>query len=153
LADDVSMVCGVRIDTISEPFPDTMLDAEESRLARSAFAQLPERWRAVLQRTEIMGQSPAEAASPLDLTANAVSALAMRARRGLREAYLSAHLSSCAVEKCRLICAMLPAWTRGKLPASRAKQLRAHLGDCADCQQQADALAEINATQLRRAAA
>jgi DNA-directed RNA polymerase specialized sigma24 family protein len=51
---------------------------------------LPSRWCRILWATEVDGRKPAELAGELGLSANAVSALAHRARRGLRLAYSAA---------------------------------------------------------------
>jgi RNA polymerase sigma factor (sigma-70 family) len=152
LTDDVTAMSGVSTDKISNPFQDTLLAEHETRMAWSAFSQLPPRWQAVLWHTEIEGRSAAEAAPLLGLTANAMSALALRARRGLREAYLSAHLRSPAKPRCHYVHGMLAAWARGTLTAVRSMRVEDHMADCADCQRQAADLAEINAVQLRRAA-
>lgn len=152
LTDDVTAMDGVRTDKISEPFRDTVLAEYDNRMACSAFGQLPPRWQAVLWQTEIEGRSVVEAAPLLGLTANGVSALALRARRGLREAYLSAHLQFPTKHRCQQVHGLLGAWTRGTLAPRYAKQVEDHTTDCGDCQRQADDLVEINAMQLRRAA-
>jgi RNA polymerase sigma factor (sigma-70 family) len=150
LTDDVTM-SAVRTDKISEPFRDALLAEHETRMARSAFSQLPPRWRAVLWETEIEGRSAAEAAPLLGLTANGLSALAMRARRGLREAYLTAHLQSPTKNRCQQVRGLLGAWARGTLAPRHTRQVDEHTADCGDCQRQTADLAEINAMQLRRA--
>ena len=76
------------------PWEDTAVDGLESRLATRAFTRLPERWRTVLWRTAVEQESPADVAPLLGLTPNGVSALAYRAREGLRQAYLQEHLST-----------------------------------------------------------
>ena len=58
-----------------------------------AFATLSPRWRKVLWLAEVEGLSPLELGERLDLTPAAASALAYRARRALREAYLLARTS------------------------------------------------------------
>lgn len=63
-------------------------DADRDRLV-AAFARLPPRWRSVLWHTAVEGRRPADVAELLGLRPNAVSALAYRARAGLREAYLA----------------------------------------------------------------
>lgn len=55
----------------------------------AAWAGLPARWQRVLWRLEVDRYSPAELAPVLDMTPNAVSSLATRARDGLRRAYLA----------------------------------------------------------------
>ncbi|MBV9847093.1 MAG: sigma-70 family RNA polymerase sigma factor, partial [Kutzneria sp.] len=90
LTDDVGTVANT--EAVSVAFSDTAVAGLERSLAAKAFARLPERWQAVLWHTEIEGQSPAEVGPLLGLTANGVSALAYRAREGLRQAYLQVHL-------------------------------------------------------------
>lgn len=53
-----------------------------------ALADLPARWRAVLWLIEVEGYKPSAVGAILGISANAASALAMRAREGLRQAYL-----------------------------------------------------------------
>ena len=74
------------------PFQDTAVDQFESGAAARAFASLPERWQLVLWHLEVEGQKPADIAPLLGMSPNSVSALAYRAREGLRQAFLSAHL-------------------------------------------------------------
>lgn len=64
-------------------------DAPEE-VALAALERLPERWRGALRMIELEGRPLAEVADTLGLSPNATSALAYRARRGLREAYLRA---------------------------------------------------------------
>lgn len=61
-------------------------------MAAAAFAELPERWRTVLWRTEIEGEQPRLVAEQLGMTSNGVAALTYRARRGLRQAYLNQYV-------------------------------------------------------------
>lgn len=53
----------------------------------AAWASLPPRWRAVLWLIEVERYTPAELADALSMTPNAVSSLATRARRALRDAF------------------------------------------------------------------
>lgn len=71
---------------------DQLVEAAElpEDLALAALAELPDRWRGALQMIELEGRPLAEVADTLGLTPNATSALAYRARRGLREAYVRA---------------------------------------------------------------
>jgi hypothetical protein len=138
----------VRTERISDPFRDTAVDALESSLATEALSYLSDRWRTVLWCTVIEGQSPAEVAPTLGLTANGVSALAYRAREGLRHAYLRAHVTAATFDLCRSIRADLGAWTRGGLSKRDTAKVAGHLDHCPDCEQQAAQLAEVNANQL-----
>ena len=86
---------------------DPTLEGFERSVVTRAYLDLPERWRAVLWYTEVENLAPAEIAPLLGLTANGVSALAYRAREGLRQAYLQQHLTSVPAEECRTVNALL----------------------------------------------
>ena len=144
LTDDVTTVSGVSTEKISEPFRDTAMAGLERSLAAKAFARLPERWQAVLWHTEIEGQSPAEVAPLLGLTANGVSALAYRAREGLRQAYLQVHLAETTAGRCRATADKLGAWTRGGLSKRETAQVESHLDECERCRALAAELADVN---------
>ena len=83
------------------PWVDPAEAELNSALAARAFASLPERWRTVLWYSEVEQESTAEVGSRLGLRPNAVAALAYRAREGLRQAFLQAHVSGCDDEACR----------------------------------------------------
>ncbi|NED91387.1 sigma-70 family RNA polymerase sigma factor, partial [Streptomyces sp. SID11233] len=70
-----------------------MHEAEQSMAVR-AFRSLPERWQAVLWHTEVENESPSEIAVLFGLDANGTRVLASRAREGLKQAYLQAHVSA-----------------------------------------------------------
>ena len=144
LSDDVSTVSGVSAEAVSQEFDDTAVKGLERSLAAQAFARLPERWQAVLWHTEIEGQSPAEVAPILGLTANGVSALAYRAREGLRQAYLQVHLAETTDRHCRAAAERLGAWTRGGLAKREKAQVEAHLDTCDRCRALAAELADVN---------
>jgi RNA polymerase sigma factor (sigma-70 family) len=145
LADDVSKVSGA--DT-SVPFTDTAVADLERSLAARAFARLPERWQTVLWHIEIERQRPAEVAPLLGLTANGVSALAYRAREGLRQAYLQVHLAqlddSQDIGACRACTSRLGAWTRRGLSKRETAQVETHLDNCVRCRALAAELVEAN---------
>jgi RNA polymerase sigma factor (sigma-70 family) len=144
LAEDVTEVSGVDTEKVSVPFRDTAVAGLERSMAARAFAKLPERWQAVLWHTEIEGQSPAEVAPLLGLTANGVSALAYRAREGLRQAYLQVHLAETTAERCRATVDKLGAWTRGGLSKRETTQVETHLDECSRCRALAAELADVN---------
>jgi RNA polymerase sigma factor (sigma-70 family) len=144
LSEDVSTVSGVSQAAVSVPFSDTAVAGLERSLAARAFEQLPERWQAVLWHTEIEGQSPAEVGPILGLTANGVSALAYRAREGLRQAYLQVHLAETSEERCRVCADRLGAWTRGGLSKREKAQVEVHLDECDRCRALAAELADVN---------
>jgi RNA polymerase sigma factor (sigma-70 family) len=123
---------------------DPVLLQAENTMVGKAFAALPERWQAVLWYTQVDGMSPAEAGVLLGMSANAVTSLAYRAREGLRESYLQAHLTDTAAERCRTTVDRLGAWARGGLSKREQAQVDAHLEECDRCRALAAELAEIN---------
>ncbi|MGW6931053.1 sigma-70 family RNA polymerase sigma factor [Lentzea sp. NPDC054927] len=125
-------------------FSDTAVAGLEKSMAARAFAALPERWQMVLWHTEIEGQSPAEVAPLLGLTANGVSALAYRAREGLKQQYLQMHLAATDAERCKATVDRLGAWTRAGLSKREATQVEAHLDECGRCRALAAELADVN---------
>lgn len=125
-------------------FSDTAVAGLERSLAARAFAALPERWQMVLWHTEIEGQSPADVAPLLGLTANGVSALAYRAREGLKQQYLQMHLAETDAERCKATVDRLGAWTRAGLSKREATQVEAHLDECGRCRALAVELADVN---------
>lgn len=112
-----------------------------AELAAEAFARLPERWRQVLWRTEIEGESPAKVARSLGMTPNGVAALAYRAREGLRQAYLDQHVPRAA---CRDMARDLAGWVRGRFPAQKASRIATHVVACPGCREIADGLRRLN---------
>ncbi|WP_415857394.1 sigma-70 family RNA polymerase sigma factor, partial [Sinomonas sp. G460-2] len=117
-----------------QPYDDPVMSGFESDAVANAFRTLPERWQAVLWYTEVDGMQPAAVAPLLGLSPNAVSALALRAREGLRQAYLQAHVSATAVEDaCAPFADKLGAYARNGLSTRNAKKVREHLSDCPSC--------------------
>ncbi|MFB7867246.1 sigma-70 family RNA polymerase sigma factor [Streptomyces sp. NPDC056069] len=123
-----------------------MHDAERS-LAMQAFRSLPERWQAVLWHTTVEEESPSEVAPLFGLTANATAVLASRAREGLKQAYLQAHVSQSltAGGDCARYADRLGAFARGGLRMRAERGLRKHLDECARCRLAAGELAHVNA--------
>ena len=66
---------------------ETVLTVFEQEHVAAAMRSLPERWRTVLWYAEVMGEKPRNIAPILGLEPNAVSALLIRAKAGLRAAY------------------------------------------------------------------
>ena len=147
------------------PWQDRAVEELESRLASRAFTRLPERWQIVLWRTEVEQQSPAEVAPLLGLTPNGLSALAYRAREGLRQAYLQEHVTSvdasayasvdasadarvlephCGPHRHGATLDQLGAWARDGLSPRRQARMDAHLATCLDCRVLAAELADVS---------
>ncbi|MGW1516602.1 sigma-70 family RNA polymerase sigma factor [Streptomyces sp. NPDC002287] len=123
-----------------------MHEAERS-LAMQAFRSLPERWQAVLWHTTVEEASPSAIAPLFGLSANATAVLASRAREGLKQAYLQAHVSSAlsAGGDCARYADRLGAYARGGLRMRAERGLRGHLEECAQCRLAAGELKEVNA--------
>lgn len=123
-----------------------MHEAEQS-MAMQAFRSLPERWQAVLWHTTVEEESPSEIAPLFGLTANATSVLASRAREGLKQAYLQAHVSQALTSggDCARYADRLGAYARGGLRMRAERGLRGHLDECVKCRLAAGELAHVNA--------
>ncbi|WP_329033757.1 sigma-70 family RNA polymerase sigma factor [Streptomyces sp. NBC_01725] len=123
-----------------------MHEAERS-LAMQAFRSLPERWQAVLWHTTVEEESPSEVAPLFGLTANATAVLASRAREGLKQAYLQAHVNTAVATAgdCAQYADRLGAYARGGLRVRAERGLRKHLDECAKCRIVAGELAHVNA--------
>lgn len=125
--------------------PDPLVLSTERQLAARAFTELPARWQRVLWDTEVEGEAAADIASRLGLSPGAVAALALRAREGLRLAYLRAHLGEAgAPEGCRAHVDRLAALARGRLARRHRDALERHLVDCDRCRALFDELVETN---------
>jgi RNA polymerase sigma factor (sigma-70 family) len=139
-----------RTREVTTPADAVMLGAETALVAQ-AFADLPERWRSVLWLTEVEGMAPREAAEVLGLSANGAAQLAVRARAGLRERYLQAHVGAgTASNQCRFTLDRLGAYVGGALSARDLAKVDQHLAGCDDCRARRDELEEVGST-LRRA--
>ena len=121
-----------------------MHEAEQS-MAMQAFRSLPERWQAVLWHTEVEDESPSEVATLFGLDANGTRVLASRAREGLKQAYLQAHVSATLAtdEECARYADRLGAYARGSLRTRAERGLRKHLEECAKCRLAAGQIKEV----------
>lgn len=129
------------------PFGGTGPDRFERELVRAAFATLPKRWQTVLWQLDVDGWKPHELASQLGIAPNAVSALAYRAREGLRKAYLEQHVmtkgkswaAACADVRRRLV-----VFVRGSATARDVIMIDPHLEACGPCMDAYLELEEVN---------
>ncbi|MEU9190068.1 sigma-70 family RNA polymerase sigma factor [Streptomyces sp. NPDC048484] len=121
-----------------------MHEAEQS-MAMQAFRSLPERWQAVLWHTEVEDESPSAVAILFGLDANGTRVLASRAREGLKQAYLQAHVSATLTtdEECARYADRLGAYARGGLRTRAERGLRGHLEECAKCRLAAGQIKEV----------
>lgn len=116
-----------------EEFDDVVVRQCEAAVVATAYGSLPERWQAVLWHTEVEGMKPAAVAEELQISPNAVSALAKRARQGLQSAYLQAQVSAEATDACPEFAGELGSFAAGTLAARRRSKLQQHLDDCPRC--------------------
>ncbi|NBH08244.1 sigma-70 family RNA polymerase sigma factor, partial [Amycolatopsis sp. SID8362] len=120
------------------------LHRSNEKLVWTAYCTLPGRWRTVLWRTEAEGDTPTEVAPLLGLSPNSVAALAMRAREGLRQAYLQVQVPDAEEPICREPRRRMGAWVRGGLSQRRASAIAAHIAGCGSCRTVATGLDEAN---------
>jgi RNA polymerase sigma factor (sigma-70 family) len=116
-----------------EPEKDPVIEALERSLAGQAFMTLPERWQTVLWQTEVEQEGPTQLTSQLGIDAAAIAALSYRAREGLKQAYLQAHITEIGSPACKPFAERLGTHTRGKLRGREAAKVRHHLKHCAEC--------------------
>ncbi|MBT1185824.1 sigma-70 family RNA polymerase sigma factor [Streptomyces sp. CJ_13] len=141
LSDDFEKWAGDLCD--SQDVEGAVLSAEEGSLVLRAYRSLPERWQAVLWHAVVEHEPATETARRLGISAGGVGSLAARAREGLREAYLRAHLDQSASEECRHYGGQLA--TALRRPATRVtRDLRRHLRACPDCARAERDLRHVN---------
>ncbi|MGN8025191.1 sigma-70 family RNA polymerase sigma factor [Microbacterium sp. 22242] len=124
------------LDALADPSSteEAANDALDQSLSAQAFRSLPARWQEVLWYSEIEQLKPAEIAPLLGMTAGATSQLAFRAREGLREAWIQAHLRTAEPGSiCEWTIERLGAYARGNLGTRDRSKLEDHLGECARC--------------------
>ena len=124
------------LDAVADPGSTEQAanDALDRGITAQAFRSLPTRWQEVLWYTEIEQMKPAEVAPLLGMKAGAVSQLTFRAREGLREAWIQAHLRSAdSGSECEWTIEHLGAYSRGNLSARHQKRVDQHISECARC--------------------
>lgn len=126
------------------PFEDTAVLSFDHAAAAEAFGSLPERWQLVLWHTEIERERASEVARLLGMSPASVSALAYRAREGLRQAYLSRHLGTGEDERCSRARALLSAYVRGGTSRRDGRAVEEHLEECRPCTALMLELRELN---------
>jgi RNA polymerase sigma factor (sigma-70 family) len=129
---------------------DALLSDMDRVLVSQAFKSLPERWRGILRETVINARSTNSVAAELRINPAATRSLAYRAREGLRDAYLQAHIARVAAPTCQPFAEQLAAFARGRLSSRRAAAQRAHLAACGDCPRALAALCEIDSRLTSR---
>ena len=124
--------------------------ALDRSLTHQAFRSLPTRWQEVLWYSEIeqmkpaeigptvdengVERKPAEIAPLLGMKPTAVAQLTFRAREGLREAWIQAHLRSVADgAECQWTIERLGAYARRNLGRRDHAKVEGHLAGCVRC--------------------
>lgn len=107
----------------------------EQNLLRCALGSLPQRWRDVLWMSEVECRPVSEIAELLEMTPGAVSQLTFRAREGLREAYIQAHLNRNTVSssECEWFHKHAGEFVRETASPQVTKRAQTHLKICAPC--------------------
>ncbi|MHB1923744.1 MAG: sigma-70 family RNA polymerase sigma factor [Acidimicrobiales bacterium] len=130
---------------------DRVLDGLDAAFVSTAFLSLPERWRSVLWLTEVEEMSPADVAMLMGVSANNAAQLAVRARAGLRQRFLQAHVRDEADSKCAFTLDRLGAYVGGALAPRDIAKVDQHLAGCDSCRAVQEELADLGTT-LRRVA-
>jgi RNA polymerase sigma factor (sigma-70 family) len=122
---------------------------DETELLQKALRSLPPRFREVLWRTVVEGQSNEEIAEVIGSTAQAVAAQAMRARRALGGAYLRGHLAGASggarpAPACAETRRHLADFVRGSICARARRRLEDHLCGCPSCRHACAELERLN---------
>jgi RNA polymerase sigma factor (sigma-70 family) len=130
---------------------DRVNHAADLSFVAQAFRSLPERWRSVLWLTEVEGIPPKEAAALLGVTPNNAAQLAVRARAGLRERFVQAHLrgSEPVPAGCRFTVERLGGYVTGRLAPRDLAKVDQHLAACEGCKRRHEELEDVGGS-LRR---
>lgn len=138
---------GLDLDTAGPA--EALTGAGDAAMIAEAFRNLPERWRSVLWLTEVEGVPTKDVAEQLGISANGAAQLAVRARAGLRERFLQAHLKTTAVPDCRFTVDRLGAYVGGGLAPRDLAKVDQHLAACAECRAKKEELEDLGSS-LRR---
>ena len=109
-------------------------DVLDRGITHTAFRGLTTRWQEALWYAEIERLTAQDIAPLLGVKASAVTQLIVRARAGLREAWIREHVKTAEVAaEHRWAIEQLGARSRGHVGSRDRKKLAAHLDDCARC--------------------
>ena len=128
---------------------EAITGAGDAAMIAEAFRNLPERWRSVLWLTEVEGVATKDVAEQLGISANGAAQLAVRARAGLRERFLQAHLKGTSDPDCRFTVDRLGAYVGGGLAPRDLAKVDQHLAGCEPCRAKKEELEDLGSS-LRR---
>jgi hypothetical protein len=100
----------------------------------------------VLWLTAVEGMSAREVGQRLGLSANGAAQLAVRARTGLRQGYLQAHVATATDASCREAIGQLGAYAAGGLSTSAVAKVDQHLAGCARCRARLAEVEDVEST-------
>jgi RNA polymerase sigma factor (sigma-70 family) len=133
------------VDDLPISYQNAELDQfTEANLVSRAFASLSDRWKHVLWQTDIEGRTPRELADELELAPTAVAALAFRAREGLADAYLAAHVTHRPTAQCDREPSELARYVRNRMRSKEQITFRAHLDQCHRCTEAVEELRVVS---------
>ncbi|RBP67178.1 DNA-directed RNA polymerase specialized sigma24 family protein [Brevibacterium sanguinis] len=113
---------------------EALNEAVDPALAAAALSALPDNWQRILWLREVERLSPRAVADHLDITPTAVNQLAVRARRGLQDAWIALRASGDAMTSdCRSTADRLGDLASGRMGPARRRAVRSHLEGCAEC--------------------
>jgi RNA polymerase sigma factor (sigma-70 family) len=144
---DTEDLDAIELDTTGPA--EAVTGAGDAAMIAEAFRNLPERWRSVLWLTEVEGVATKDVAEQLGISANGAAQLAVRARAGLRERFLQAHLKGTSDPDCRFTVDRLGAYVGGGLAPRDIAKVDQHLAGCTTCNARKAELDDLG-TSLRR---
>jgi RNA polymerase sigma factor (sigma-70 family) len=118
-----------------------VIDQFDEQSALRALATLPESWQDILWRIEVLDIRPRQLARETAESARNISALAHRARQGLRNAYLS-ESNGHGRSSCSPIVDRLGAYCRDRIRPQERQFIHRHLSNCAECRSSLEAIRE-----------
>lgn len=118
--------------------PDSVEDHADQIVEDDAIVELlhnlPERWQEVLWYTVVEQMPPREVAPLVGLSPNATSALAVRARDGLRSEWLKYNERSVdGSPTCDWVRKKAPSYTQGRTSKRENARIQEHLDQCQQC--------------------
>ncbi|WP_354514405.1 sigma-70 family RNA polymerase sigma factor [Paenarthrobacter sp. 4246] len=134
------------VDALALADDDHVLATHETIILGHAFRELPPRWQDVLWYVDVEGLKPAQAGPLLGLTPNALSALAMRAREGLRQMYLQKHVGEPTIQSCAHYLRDFGRYVRNGLSGNAQARIKQHTDQCHHCSAVLAELRELQAS-------
>ena len=126
------------LDAVVFSDPDEENRRLDANLALEAFAALPSQWQQLIWLRDVRNIPPRVIAERTSVPVGDISSMLYRAREGLRQEWIRAHLSIRTVrdQDCFVTRNKLPAFVRSKLPVASAVKVRGHCDRCPECSDQ-----------------